>query len=66
MQFTEKLRYFEKATKIWKNISTFFDLVSNKIRRFFQIFVAFSEYLNFNALCIKKRKKKLYVQYVPN
>ena len=35
-----KIRYSKKATKIWK---------FKKIGRFFQIFVAFTEYLNFKC-----------------
>ena len=44
-----KFRYCEKATKIWKNLPIYLTLFSKfkKIGRFFQIFVAFPEYLNF-------------------
>ena len=39
--------------KIWKNLPPFFELIISKVKqigRFFQIFVAFSEYLNFSAI----------------
>ena len=46
-----KFRYSEKATTFEKNLPLFLTLLGNvkKIGRFFQNFVAFSEYLNFNA-----------------
>ena len=50
-----KFRYSEKAIKIWKNLPIYLTLLSKfkKIGRFFRIFVAFSEYLNFKifAMC---------------
>ena len=44
-------RYSEKTTKFKKYSNLFDGFKDNveKIRRFFQNFVAFSEYLNFNA-----------------
>ena len=45
-----KLRHCEKATKFKKKSPTSFDVysvVSKQVRDFFQIFVAFSEYLTF-------------------
>ena len=46
-----KFRFSEKATKIWKNLPISLTLPSNikGKRRLFQIFVAFSECLNFNS-----------------
>ena len=48
--FTVKLGYCEKATKFEKNIPLVFFSLSNvkTSGRIFQIFVAFSENLNFN------------------
>ena len=51
MQRALKFRYSEKATKIWKNLLT---LGQKKVEIFFQIFVAFSKYLNFTVNCIFK------------
>ena len=49
-----KFRYSEKATKFWNNLPSFLTLLSDdkKNGRFLQIFVAFSEYLNFMFMCI--------------
>ena len=45
-----KFRYSGKATKTWKNLPIFLMLSSivKRIGRFFQLFVAFTEYLMFN------------------
>ena len=50
-----KFRYSERATKMWKNlpISLTSLSIAKKLGDFFQIFVAFSEYLNFTFLLKK-------------
>jgi hypothetical protein len=57
---TVKLRNFEKAPKIWKCLPIFLTLLIavKNVGRFFQIFVAFSEYLNF------RRKEELAAKSV--
>ena len=42
-----KFRYSEKATKVENNLSPFFEIKIKTKIFFFQIFVDFSEYLNF-------------------
>ena len=47
-----KFRYSEKETTFWK-ISPIFDDIRSSVKKlgdFFQIFVAYSEYLNFNEV----------------
>ena len=49
------LIYSEKTINIWKNHSIFLTLqstTSRKLGHFFQIFVAFSEYLNFKWISV--------------
>ena len=52
-----KYRYSEKAAQIWKNCPTFFEL----IKVFFQLCVAFSEYLN-----LKNDPLQLHQTYLKN
>ena len=67
-----KFGYSEKATNIWKKIHKIFLnfklWMSNKIGRFFQIYVAFLEYLKFSARKIlysmKKKNKAADIFYI--
>ena len=54
--FVELFIYSEKTTRIWRNLQTFFwHYVSSKNGlRFRQMFLAFSEYMNFRVLELRR------------
>ena len=57
-----KFRYCEKATKLEKNIPSWFEITlycQSKVGDFFQNFGAFSEYLNFTYVIDSAARQKL-------
>ena len=60
-----KFRYSEKATNFWKNVPLFLTLLISvkTFMRFFQNFVAFSEYLNFTDPCTRVMRFNIQTQF---
>ena len=66
-----KLRFSEKAAKIWKNLPLVLTLLSKNscfvktVGRIFQIFVAFSEKLHFKGTSIKDVRRFSTISHPP-